>query len=156
MSKRRVLLSAPYMQPVVDQFRSFFEQHAIELVVPQVNERLSESQLLEDIDITIRKRLRDNVELDTLRRFSKVYDFDRYWDKADNNDIRWYLAPKGYNNKQTISKKNIEKMYNVVRRKLNRDYFFSGVKDSYKFFELDYETKKITCWYIQRLNQYIR
>lgn len=41
------------MQPVIDRFRPFFDEHGIELVVPPVAERLSESELLEwitDID----------------------------------------------------------------------------------------------------------
>ncbi len=51
--KFKVLVSAPYMQPVIDRFRPFFDEHGIELVVPPVAERLSESELLEwitDID----------------------------------------------------------------------------------------------------------
>ena len=51
--KFKVLVSAPYMQPVIDRFRPFFDEHGIELVVPPVTERLSESELLEwitDID----------------------------------------------------------------------------------------------------------
>jgi D-3-phosphoglycerate dehydrogenase len=44
--KWKVLLSAPYMQPVVDRFRPMFESEQIELVVPRVNERLSEIELL--------------------------------------------------------------------------------------------------------------
>lgn len=42
----KVLISAPYMQPVIDRFLSFFEEHGIELVLPPVRERLSESELL--------------------------------------------------------------------------------------------------------------
>src|SRR5688572_22322864 len=44
--KHRVLISAPYFQPVVDRFRTELESHDIELVIPEVNERLSEDQLL--------------------------------------------------------------------------------------------------------------
>jgi len=50
MTSWRVLLSAPYMQPVADRFRPFFDQHHIDLIMPKVNERLSESELLEHID----------------------------------------------------------------------------------------------------------
>ena len=49
----KVLVSAPYMQPVLDRFRSIFEVKGIELVVPPVRERLSEEELLQcigDID----------------------------------------------------------------------------------------------------------
>jgi D-3-phosphoglycerate dehydrogenase len=50
---RKVLVSAPYMQPVIDRFRSVFEEDDIELMVPPVAERLEEDDLLEwvgDID----------------------------------------------------------------------------------------------------------
>jgi len=49
----KVLVSAPYMQPVINRFRPIFEEHGIELVVPPVNERLEEGDLLQwisDID----------------------------------------------------------------------------------------------------------
>lgn len=42
----RVLLSAPYMIPVVNRFSPLFKQAGIELVVHEVEERLSEDQLL--------------------------------------------------------------------------------------------------------------
>lgn len=42
----KVLISAPYMQPVIDRFRPIFEEHAIELLIPVVNERLEEDELL--------------------------------------------------------------------------------------------------------------
>ena len=50
---RKVLVSAPYMQPVIDRFRSIFEENEIELVIPPVKERLDEEELMEwvnDID----------------------------------------------------------------------------------------------------------
>ena len=51
----KILISAPYMQPAIEQFTSWFDgpEQDIELVVPQVNERLSEEELLghiSDID----------------------------------------------------------------------------------------------------------
>jgi D-3-phosphoglycerate dehydrogenase len=49
----RVMVSAPYMQPVIDGFRPLFEENDIELVVPFVRERLEEKELLgliEDVD----------------------------------------------------------------------------------------------------------
>ena len=49
----KVLVSAPYMQPVIDRFRDLFEKSHIELVVPPLKERLEEDELLEyvgDID----------------------------------------------------------------------------------------------------------
>lgn len=42
----RVLLSAPYIIPVLDRFRPLFDDAGIELVVPQVIERLSEEELM--------------------------------------------------------------------------------------------------------------
>lgn len=47
------MISAPYMQPVVDRFKHIFTDHDIELVIPPVDERMEEDQLLEymaDID----------------------------------------------------------------------------------------------------------
>jgi D-3-phosphoglycerate dehydrogenase len=49
----KVLISAPYVQPVVDNYRAVFEENGIEVVVPPVSERLSEGELLnwiEDVD----------------------------------------------------------------------------------------------------------
>lgn len=42
-----VLLSAPYMIPFVERFRPVFERYGVELIVPLVNERLSEEEILE-------------------------------------------------------------------------------------------------------------
>lgn len=53
VKKWKVLVSAPYFQLVVDKYRTFFDEQGIELVVPLVNERLSEEELLKyigDID----------------------------------------------------------------------------------------------------------
>lgn len=49
----KVLISAPYMQPVIGDFRPFLDEKDIGIVVPPVRERLSEEELLlyiEDID----------------------------------------------------------------------------------------------------------
>lgn len=49
----KVLVSAPYIQPVIDTYRAIFEANNIELVIPPVNERLTEGELLKwikDID----------------------------------------------------------------------------------------------------------
>ena len=49
----KVLISAPYFQPVIGQYQHVFDHHDIELVVPEVHERLSEEELLgliEDIE----------------------------------------------------------------------------------------------------------
>jgi D-3-phosphoglycerate dehydrogenase len=51
--KWKVLVSAPYMQPVLDRFADLFRQNRIEVVVPPVDERLEEADLLpymSDID----------------------------------------------------------------------------------------------------------
>ena len=45
--KWKIMVSAPYMLPEIDRFRSWFEEHDMELYVPDVKERLEESELLE-------------------------------------------------------------------------------------------------------------
>jgi D-3-phosphoglycerate dehydrogenase len=44
--KWRILVSAPYMQPVLDDYRETFAAHDAEIVIPEVHERLSEEELL--------------------------------------------------------------------------------------------------------------
>jgi len=49
----KVLISAPYMQPEIDRFRPVLEEHGVEVVVPPVEERMEEDELLEwigDVD----------------------------------------------------------------------------------------------------------
>lgn len=49
----KVIISAPYMQPIVDRFRPLFADEAIQVIVPPVQERMEEEQLLpiiNDID----------------------------------------------------------------------------------------------------------
>jgi D-3-phosphoglycerate dehydrogenase len=51
--KLKVLITAPYMQKELEDYRNVFKENDIEIVVPPVRERLSESELLEwigDID----------------------------------------------------------------------------------------------------------
>lgn len=51
--KWRVLISAPYILPVLDEYRSVLEENGIEVVVAPVEERLSEAELLplvQDVD----------------------------------------------------------------------------------------------------------
>jgi D-3-phosphoglycerate dehydrogenase / 2-oxoglutarate reductase len=43
----KVLITAPYFQPVVSKYIDIFTQHGIEVVVPVVKERCSEEELLE-------------------------------------------------------------------------------------------------------------
>ena len=47
--KWRVLASAPYMLPVIDRFRESLKADNVELIAAEVNERLSEEELLKDI-----------------------------------------------------------------------------------------------------------
>jgi D-3-phosphoglycerate dehydrogenase / 2-oxoglutarate reductase len=42
----KVLISAPYMIPVIERFRHYFDDYSIELIVPHVEERLEEDDLL--------------------------------------------------------------------------------------------------------------
>ena len=44
--KYTVLLTAPYMIPVLDRFRTVFEKYEIDLIVPDVHERMEETDLL--------------------------------------------------------------------------------------------------------------
>ena len=51
--KWRILVSAPYLQPVIEQFRPMFDAYNAEIILPEVHERLSEEDLLDlvgDID----------------------------------------------------------------------------------------------------------
>jgi D-3-phosphoglycerate dehydrogenase len=43
---KTVLISAPYMLPEIDRFRPLFDQLDIKLIIPEVNERLSEEEIL--------------------------------------------------------------------------------------------------------------
>jgi len=43
---KTILVSAPYMLPELDRFRPVFESYDIKLIIPEVNERLSEEQIL--------------------------------------------------------------------------------------------------------------
>ena len=49
MMKYKVVISAPYMQPVVDRFMQTFREENCDVIVPTVNERLSEAELLKII-----------------------------------------------------------------------------------------------------------
>jgi len=42
----KVLISAPYMQPVIERFRPMLAENDVEIVVPTVQERLEEAELL--------------------------------------------------------------------------------------------------------------
>lgn len=42
----KVLLTAPYMVPLVDRFRPVFDKYSIDLIVPDVHERMEEADLL--------------------------------------------------------------------------------------------------------------
>ena len=56
MKKWKVLLSVPYLMPVMDKFQPIFDKHGIELVIPGAVECLNEEELLKimpDIDAAI-------------------------------------------------------------------------------------------------------
>lgn len=42
-----VLLSAPYMLPFIDRFKAVFDHYGIDLLIPDVHERMEEEQILE-------------------------------------------------------------------------------------------------------------
>src|SRR5215207_1158873 len=44
--KYTVLLTAPYMIPFADRFRPVFDKYSIELIIPEVHERMEEDELL--------------------------------------------------------------------------------------------------------------
>jgi D-3-phosphoglycerate dehydrogenase len=46
MSLNQVLLTAPYMIPLIDRFKPVFDKYGIELIVPEVRERMEEADLL--------------------------------------------------------------------------------------------------------------
>lgn len=48
--KYKVLISAPYLIPFIERFRPFFVENDIEIIVPDVEERLEEEDLLKYID----------------------------------------------------------------------------------------------------------
>ena len=52
----KVLVTAPYMQPEIDRFRSVFDADNIELLVPPVKERCEEKELLQ----WIRSHIKDD------------------------------------------------------------------------------------------------
>jgi D-3-phosphoglycerate dehydrogenase len=46
MAKKTILFTAPYMIPFVDRFRPVFDHYGIELIVPDVDERMEEGDIL--------------------------------------------------------------------------------------------------------------
>lgn len=46
MITKKILFSAPYMIPFLDRFRPLLESYGLELIVPVVNERLSEEEIM--------------------------------------------------------------------------------------------------------------
>jgi len=48
--KWKVLVSAPYLQPVISEFKPFFQENGIAIIVPKVRERLEEADLLKLVD----------------------------------------------------------------------------------------------------------
>jgi D-3-phosphoglycerate dehydrogenase len=50
MMARKVLVSAPYLLPVIQRFQPLFKENDIEIIIPQINERMEEDELIEYID----------------------------------------------------------------------------------------------------------
>ena len=48
--KWKVLISAPYLQDIIERFRPTFEENGIEILVPPVSERLEEEELLRYVE----------------------------------------------------------------------------------------------------------
>lgn len=51
--KYKILVTAPYLQPIIENYRTILDSHQIETIVPPLKEKLSESELLQyvgDID----------------------------------------------------------------------------------------------------------
>lgn len=44
--KPKALITAPYLQLVIDEYRPVFAKHGVEIVVPKVNERFEEEELI--------------------------------------------------------------------------------------------------------------
>ena len=45
--KFKVLVTAPYMQPVINNYMDVFKDNEIEVILPPLKEKLSEKELLE-------------------------------------------------------------------------------------------------------------
>ena len=86
--KYRVLITAPYFQPVVSKFRDVFSKHDIETVVPPVEERLSAQQLLplvSDVDGAICGD--DQYTDEVLSRASKLRVIAKWGTGIDSIDL---------------------------------------------------------------------
>jgi D-3-phosphoglycerate dehydrogenase / 2-oxoglutarate reductase len=46
MTQFTILFTAPYMIPLIPRFKPFFEKYALDLIIPEVNERLEEPDLM--------------------------------------------------------------------------------------------------------------
>tara|TARA_Y100000310_G_scaffold345502_1_gene465715 strand:- start:15322 stop:16524 length:1203 start_codon:yes stop_codon:yes gene_type:complete len=105
--------------------------------------------LIEILELEIRKLLQRGIEIESLKKKVQFYDFDRFLNKVENKDFKWYLSPKGYNKDQKISLKKIKEMYKSINKRLGKNYKFTGKKNTYLFYELDFETKKVILLYHQ-------
>lgn len=106
-AKWKVMVSAPYMQPGIERFMPVFEDNGIEILLPPVNERLGEDELLaliEDIDGVICGDDRFTREVMEKARNLKVIvkwgtgidSIDR--DAARQLDIPVYNTPNAFTN----------------------------------------------------------
>jgi D-3-phosphoglycerate dehydrogenase len=85
--KWKVLVSAPYLQPEIERFRGVFEENGIETIVPSVEERMDEDQLLGiigDIDGVISGD--DQFTGEVLRRAKKLKVISKWGTGIDSID----------------------------------------------------------------------
>ena len=101
----KVLVTAPYIQPVIDRFRATFAENQIDVIVPPVNERLAEPELLkwvEDVDGVIcgddqftEKVLRTAKRLKVISKWGTGIDsIDR--EEAEKLGIMVYNTPNAF------------------------------------------------------------
>jgi D-3-phosphoglycerate dehydrogenase len=85
--KWRVLITAPYLQPVLSRYQSLFDEEGIELIIPTVHERLEEKELLplvSDIDGAICGD--DQFTLKVLQRAKKLKVISKWGTGVDSID----------------------------------------------------------------------
>ena len=86
--KYKILVSAPYMQAVIGGFQKVFAENDIELLIPPVNERLEEAELLkwlDDVDGVISGD--DHFTEKVLRTASKLKVISKWGTGIDSIDL---------------------------------------------------------------------
>ena len=90
--KWKIMVSAPYMQPHMERLRPLFTAHDAEVILPPVQERMEEAQLLDwvgDIDGTICGDDRFTVRvLDAARRLKVIHKWGTGIDSIDQAACR--------------------------------------------------------------------